>query len=133
MTDDEKIAEELGHEPIAVNVRSVTNGIFVLMSVIVASLLVMGMLMFLFSRVWDGWAQINAPPGPREPGDLRTAFRTLRDTENKILTEYAWVDQQAGVARIPIARAMEIELQRLAAARQTRQQENLDERPSNNP
>jgi hypothetical protein len=50
-----------------------------------------------------------------------------------MLTEYGWVDEQAGVARIPIARAMEIEAARLGAMQPTNQQENRNARPENNP
>jgi hypothetical protein len=113
INDDDKIAERLGHEPLGVSARSITISIAVLMGVVVASLLVMGGLMFGLSRIWDGSATVNAPPGPKEPEDLRAAFRALRNTENKLLTEYGWVDEQAGLARIPIARAMEIEAARL--------------------
>jgi hypothetical protein len=134
MTDDnEKTAEELGHEPIAVSARSITISIVVLMGVVVASLLVIGVLMFGLSRIWDGWATVNAPPGPKEPEDLRAAFRTLRSTENKMLSEYGWVNEQAGIARIPIARAMEMEAARLGTMLPTNQQENRNERPENNP
>jgi hypothetical protein len=35
-------------------------------------------------------------------------MQELRAAETQILTSYGWVDQGAGVARIPIARAMEI-------------------------
>ena len=52
----------------------------------------------------------NAPPGPQlqvsPPMDLQ-AFRVREEVE---LHSYGWVDQTAGVVRIPIERAMELVL-----------------------
>lgn len=33
---------------------------------------------------------------------------TLQQEENKLLTSYGWVDQQKGVVRLPITRAMQL-------------------------
>ncbi|HYR46504.1 MAG TPA: hypothetical protein VER78_05820 [Thermoanaerobaculia bacterium] len=50
----------------------------------------------------------RTPPEPRlEPFPLAPGLR-LRAEEDAILTTYGWVDKKAGVARIPIDRAMEI-------------------------
>jgi hypothetical protein len=50
----------------------------------------------------------RTPPEPRlEPYPLAPGQR-LRAEEDAALTSYAWVDKQAGVARIPIDRAIEI-------------------------
>jgi len=54
----------------------------------------------------------RTPPEPRlEPLPLLPGQR-LRAEEDAILTTYAWVDKKAGVARIPIDRALEILVQR---------------------
>ena len=54
----------------------------------------------------------RTPPEPRlEPLPLAPGQR-LRAEEDAILTTYAWVDQKAGVARIPIDRAVEILVER---------------------
>ncbi len=37
-----------------------------------------------------------------------TTSRQLRKEENKVLDHYAWVDQNAGVVRIPIERAIDV-------------------------
>ncbi len=53
----------------------------------------------------------RTPPEPRlEPLPLLPGQR-LRAEEDAILTSYAWVDKKAGVARIPIDRALEILVQ----------------------
>ena len=50
----------------------------------------------------------RTPPEPRlEPLPLAPGQR-LRAEEEAILTSYAWVDKHAGVARIPIDRAMDL-------------------------
>ena len=50
----------------------------------------------------------RTPPEPRlEPLPLLPGQR-LRAEEDAILTSYAWVDRNAGFARIPIDRAIEI-------------------------
>jgi hypothetical protein len=54
----------------------------------------------------------RTPPEPRlEPLPLAPGQR-MRAEEDAILTTYAWVDQKAGFARIPIDRAVEILVQR---------------------
>jgi hypothetical protein len=42
-------------------------------------------------------------------------LKTTRDTANKELNAYAWVDKAKGVARIPIARALQLTLRDLAS------------------
>jgi hypothetical protein len=50
----------------------------------------------------------RTPPEPRlEPFPLAPGQK-LRAEEDAILTTYGWVDKKAGVARIPIDRAIEI-------------------------
>src|SRR5881392_3416552 len=41
-------------------------------------------------------------------------LKTLRDEADKALTNYAWVDKNKGLARIPIERAMELTVADLA-------------------
>jgi len=48
------------------------------------------------------------PPEPHlqaSPGD---ELRTMQEEVNRTLTTYAWVDEEAGIARVPIERAMEM-------------------------
>jgi hypothetical protein len=52
------------------------------------------------------------PPQPRlEPNPLAPR-RALRATEEALLNSYGWIDRNAGIARIPIDRAMEILVER---------------------
>jgi hypothetical protein len=119
MNDNQtNISERLGHEPIDVNTRSVAVSIAALMGTIVVGLIIIGGLMFLFSVIYGGPPEISPNTGfgitGTPPPDVRTAdLKTLRATENKLLTEYAWADAEAGIARIPISRAMEIMVARI--------------------
>src|ERR1700682_5376852 len=41
-------------------------------------------------------------------------LKTAREEDAKALTSYAWIDKNKGVARIPVARAMELTVAELA-------------------
>ncbi len=51
-------------------------------------------------------------PQPRLEGDERREINDFREHEEQTLNSYGWVDQQAGVVRIPIDRAMQLMAQR---------------------
>lgn len=51
-------------------------------------------------------------PEPRLEDNERTELDPFRYQEEQTLNSYGWVDQNAGVARIPIERAMELIVQR---------------------
>src|SRR5579871_2072641 len=51
-------------------------------------------------------------PAPQLETDERAQLNTIRLGEENTLRTYGWVDQKAGVVRIPIDRAMEILAQR---------------------
>ncbi|HEX9304021.1 MAG TPA: hypothetical protein VGA31_06180 [Thermoanaerobaculia bacterium] len=54
----------------------------------------------------------RTPPEPRlEPDPLAPRLR-MRAREDAVLTTYGWVDRNAGVARIPIARAIDLLVER---------------------
>ena len=48
------------------------------------------------------------PPQPRLLVNEPANFQKVREAEAKTLSEYAWVDQAAGVARLPIAEAKKL-------------------------
>jgi hypothetical protein len=54
----------------------------------------------------------RTPPEPRLEPDPLAPRRRVRAGEDAVLTTYGWVDRSAGVARIPITRAMEILVER---------------------
>jgi hypothetical protein len=51
-------------------------------------------------------------PQPRLEGDERREINDFREQEEQTLNSYGWVDQKAGVVRIPIDRAMQLMAQR---------------------
>jgi len=48
------------------------------------------------------------PPEPRLQALPRKDLAEVLDRQQRILTSYGWVDEKAGIARIPIERAIEI-------------------------
>jgi hypothetical protein len=48
------------------------------------------------------------PPEPRLEANPKTTLDQVRARENALLNGYAWVDRDAGIARIPIERAIAI-------------------------
>ena len=61
------------------------------------------------------------PPTPRIEEHPAIELRDLHSQEDKILSTYGWTDKRNGVVRIPIARAMELQLQRGFPTRPTQQ------------
>ena len=39
-------------------------------------------------------------------------YRRIREEESKVLREYQWIDRDAGIARIPVERAMKLIIER---------------------
>jgi hypothetical protein len=97
----------IGHEPIETDVRAVWRTAAAIVGVVLAVfLLIVGMMKW-FSR-----AEGTRGSGDAAKPDLKWAdqnsLQQLRDEEQKALNDYEWVDRNAGVARIPVDRAMEI-------------------------
>jgi hypothetical protein len=109
-------AEELGHEPLAIRARAVSIAAAVLFGGIVAALLLMAGLSIYLAAVWRGPPQVGVaepsvepPPGvPLIDANQQRTLQALRVREKSLLSEYAWIDRDEGIARIPIGRAMEI-------------------------
>jgi hypothetical protein len=57
-------------------------------------------------------------PSPQLETDERTQLDSVRLNEAKTLNTYGWVDQKAGIVRIPIDRAMDLIAQRGLPVRQ---------------
>ena len=57
-------------------------------------------------------AQRPAVPEPRLQTDAPADLNVMRETEKNELESYGWIDQQKGVVRIPVERAMELLVQR---------------------
>lgn len=57
----------------------------------------------------------QVPPQPRLQLNEHADLERKQKAEEAILESYGWVDRQAGVVRIPIERAMELEAERAQA------------------
>ncbi|MEJ2084683.1 MAG: hypothetical protein P8Y44_03270 [Acidobacteriota bacterium] len=55
------------------------------------------------------------PPAPRLQTTPFRDLSELRAEENALLTSYGWVNQEAGIARIPIEQAMDLLVERGSA------------------
>lgn len=51
---------------------------------------------------------VDQVEGVRTPGDRKTLLTEHQAKEHVAATSYAWVDQPAGVVRLPIERAIEL-------------------------
>jgi len=52
------------------------------------------------------------PPAPNLEPDPAANLAALRAREDAVLTTYGWADSARGIARVPVARAMELDLER---------------------
>lgn len=55
--------------------------------------------------------QQQFPPQPRLEVHPTIEIQELRSDEDKILSTYGWTDKEKGVVRVPIDRAMELQLE----------------------
>lgn len=87
----------------------------IVVTVIVVAGLVLGTQAWLAGRapepsIFAG--QAGEVPGPRLQDAPAREMQRTRQAWDRLLSEYAWVDRQAGLVRIPVERAMEIILAR---------------------
>jgi hypothetical protein len=54
----------------------------------------------------------DLPPAPNLEADPTSGLAALRAREDAILDTYGWTDSARGLARVPVARAMELYLER---------------------
>ena len=111
-------APATGHEVRDASVRPVIlTAIGLAIGATIASLIVYGVFQFFAERPEPqpnplANAQEQVPPPPRIEENPWSELQTLRAQEDRILSTYEWVDRKTGIIRIPIDRAMELQLQR---------------------
>jgi hypothetical protein len=90
----------------------ILSGIGLLVGTAICSLLVIGLLTLLPASERPAKPPLETvsqePPPPRLEIDGRVNLTAVESAATAKLTGYAWVDRSAGIARIPIARAMDI-------------------------
>jgi hypothetical protein len=107
-------ARELGHEPLEVSPRGlVIAGLAILLLVAVALVLMYGLFVGLERRhrplAEQPPTDLQPQPGPPHVAPNQAEqLRQNRERWQAVLNSYQWVDQEQGIARIPIQRAIEL-------------------------
>ena len=115
--------ENVQHETSDINVRAIVAFMVALFAITIAVQAAMVGLFWLFNKGEDkSQPQVSAlTPGPAQVADFPspslqttpwTDLQKLRAGETEYLNGYGWVDQNAGIARIPIERAKALLLQK---------------------
>ena len=104
-----------GHETRDINIRVVALFALSMAVVLAGSLVLMGWLFGVFAGKPLGRGRSAPiaetrpyPPAPRLQASPTRDMQEMRRTENTRLQSYGWIDQTAGIARIPIDQAMEL-------------------------
>jgi hypothetical protein len=110
----------VGHEGRDADVRPIVlTGIGLALTVLVVGVIVYGIFRYLETHpatsvqsnpmaVFDS----QIPPEPRIEEHPAIEIQELHAQEDQTLSTYGWMDKNKGVVRIPIERAMELQLQR---------------------
>jgi len=80
-------------------------------AILAGSLAGIVLLMYVLAHTWLRTTSPpieTAPPSPRLQANPAADLAAERRREEGMLTGYAWVDRERGIARIPVQRAMEI-------------------------
>ena len=110
-----------GHETRDVSVRMVVFTLgFLAMGAAIVCLLIYGIFWYLADHPLsvappNPLAETDKqqfPPVPRIEEHPTIELKDLRAQEDKILTTYGWTNKNAGIVRIPIDRAMELQSER---------------------
>ena len=129
MSEHHTTAEIVGHEQSDAELGPLVRfAIFLAAIVGITALLVVGLYKYLDAReiaekagrypLAEGVTR-PLPPRPRLQTYPFDDIKALRKEESKVLDHYAWVDQNAGVVRIPIERAIEVLAEKGLPYRQT--------------
>jgi hypothetical protein len=122
---EEHLPSRPGHETRDAGVRPIVlNGAGLAVMIVIVGLIVYGTFQYL-ARHPAISAQSNPmsagdlqiPPEPRIEDHPAIAIQQLHAQEDKTLSTYGWTDRKAGVVRIPIDRAIELQLERGFPAR----------------
>ena len=114
-----EMEKPFGHEPDAINYRTILICAGILAAVVVG--VVLGLHAILTGAVIPNHAEVAArpgviPPKPRLQPHPRSDLAKFRAQKEALLSGYAWTDPQHDYARIPIQRAMQIYVQQHAHA-----------------
>jgi hypothetical protein len=116
----EPVHNSLGHETEDADVRAIVlTGAGLAIAAALVIVMVYGIFRFLAAHPATtargnpmAETERQHPPAPRIEEHPDIELKDLRSQEDHILTNYGWMDRNAGVVRVPIERAMELQLQR---------------------
>jgi len=121
-SDGEPRNPHVHHEPGDVNALALTKFGLTMAGLIVVFLFgLWGVFEYLKNREAElglplsASAMVNAqkqPPEPRLQSHPAHDMRDMRAAEDTLLHQYAWIDPDKGIVRIPVARAMDLIAQR---------------------
>ncbi len=115
------VAKEKGHETKDASVRGIVlTGVGLAVAAAIAFSLVYGIFHYLSTQELttappNPMAENSVqqfPPEPRLAEHPAVEIQELHSKEDSLLSSYGWTDKMAGVVRIPIDRAIDLELQR---------------------
>jgi hypothetical protein len=126
--------DDVAHEASDVNFRAIVQfGVGFLVLGAVVYLVVWLFFGFLSERASRASGQLayplaagqqdRVPPEPRLQTNPRADLRELRESEDKRLDSYGWVDRNAGIVHIPIDDAIKLTLQRGLPSRPATEQQ----------
>jgi hypothetical protein len=119
MTDPEH--NSIGHETDAGDVRAIgLTGLALASGIAIVFFIVYGIFQYLAhhpivitpANPLAETGRQQFPPAPRIEYHPALEVKELHSQENRMLSTYGWTDKSAGVVRIPIDRAMELQLDR---------------------
>jgi len=111
----ERVARDSTHERSDVNIRVIAG--FAAALLVAAVIIHIGLYGLLAYYQRDGSARAPAPvtapaeepfPGPRLQVSPQADLAQMRKAEENALRSYGWIDKERQIARIPVARAMEL-------------------------
>jgi hypothetical protein len=119
----ELVNENVHHEESDINVRAIITFVVVLTVVTVGIQIAMVGLFKVYNTIENRTEPVVSPltPGPAQVSDFPspslqttpwTDLQKLRASEHDFLNSYGWVDQSAGIARVPIDKAKAMLLQK---------------------
>ena len=119
----ELVNENVHHEESDINVRAIITFVVVLTVITVAIQVAMIGLFKVYNRIETKTEPVVSPltAGPAQVGDFPspslqttpwTDLQKLRASEHDYLNSYGWVDESAGIARVPIDKAKAMLLQK---------------------
>jgi hypothetical protein len=110
-----------GHETTQIGVRGLVIFSVALIGVIAAAQIVLGLWMQGLARKEQRLdaldpgrisIEVDQFPNPRLQQNPRSELDLMKDEEDRRIHSYGWVDRKAGIARIPIERALDIVAQK---------------------